>query len=169
MSEAIIALGSNVGDRHRYLTTAVHHIGRLGDLSGIAPLYETGPYGFTDQADFLNSALRIQTSLEPEELLAQLKQIETEVGRRQRIHWGPREIDLDIIFYDRRIVRTEILTIPHPDFHNRMFVMKPLVRIAPEFVSPVHLRTVRELMEICQDQTIVKLIETHWYRNGIKI
>ncbi len=135
----------------------------------IAPLYRSSAYGYTHQPDFLNTALLLETTAKPFDLLKCLKSIEESVGRKQRIRWGPREIDLDIIFYDEEVLNTPELTIPHPDFHNRRFVLQPLADIAPDFISPTHRKSVKELLNKCADKTTITLIATEWYGNGLQI
>ncbi len=163
MPEAIIALGSNVGDRLTYLKKALNSIQWRGTILKISPLYETSPYGFVDQPYFLNAVLLMETHLSAEQLLSELKHIEEEVGRKQRIRWGPREIDLDIIFYNHLQLESEDLTIPHADFQNRRFVLQPLADIAPDWQIPGSAQTVQQFLNICPDKTIIKLIEKDWY------
>ncbi|MBR3245400.1 MAG: 2-amino-4-hydroxy-6-hydroxymethyldihydropteridine diphosphokinase, partial [Parasporobacterium sp.] len=107
-------------------------------------ILETKAYGVTDQDDFLNMAVLLETSLTPYELLDVLHEIENELGRVRVIHWGPRTIDLDIIFFGDQILNDQDLTIPHPDYRNRDFVMKPLLEIVPDFVDPMTGRKVCE-------------------------
>ena len=130
---AYIALGSNLGDREAYIQDAVK---ALKDIRGcqvkqISDLIETRPYGVTEQEDFLNGCLELETLLTPEELLKELNRIESEAGRERRVHWGPRTLDLDIIFYDDLIVQKTELCIPHVDMQRRRFVLEPLAQIAP--------------------------------------
>ena len=107
----------------------------------------TPPYGFTEQEDFLNACLELKTLLMPGELLARLHEIEQEAGRERVIHWGPRTLDLDIIFYDDMICQEETLCIPHVEMHKRKFVLAPLHEIAPYKRHPVYGKTVREMLE----------------------
>jgi 2-amino-4-hydroxy-6-hydroxymethyldihydropteridine diphosphokinase len=169
MPDAVIAIGSNVGDRYSYLKQAVDKIQSLGNVEQVAPLYETSAYGFTDQPDFLNSALLLRTMVTPRTLLHELKAIEDQLGRKQRIRWGPREIDLDIIFYDDLQMQSHELSIPHPDFHNRRFVLEPLSEIAPEWKSPTDGRTVVQLLNNCPDKTIIEVVNKEWYPDGVKV
>ena len=149
MPIALIALGSNVGDRRGHLEAALAALGAHPGIrvSAVSPFIETqavgGPPG---QGRFLNAAARIETDLSPEALLAALKGFERALGRREGPRWGPREIDLDIILYADRRLETPALTIPHPRFRERRFVLEPLAAIAPDAVDPVTGRTVRELL-----------------------
>lgn len=169
MPEVFLALGSNLNDRTHYLRKAVDLLHYTGNIVLVAPLYRSSAYGYRQQPAFFNSALLLNTKMEPIMLLDELKRIEKQIGRKKRIRWGPREIDLDIIFYNRIIMETERLTIPHPDFHNRRFVLKPLADIAPNFQSPTHRKTIAELLDMCNDKTRTGLIATNWYFDGIKI
>ena len=169
MAEVYIAIGSNLGNRLEYLRNAVNSLNKVGKVLAIAKLYQSGAYGYSRQPSFYNSAVLLETKLAPVELLNALKNIEKKGGRKKRVRWGPREIDLDIIFYDQKMLQTKQLTLPHPDFHNRRFVLQPLADIAPDFVSPTHRKSVLELLNNCQDSTKNKLIETEWYSNGTQI
>ncbi len=169
MAEVILALGSNLGDRLGYLLEALDKLHHLGQVMSVSPAYLSSAYGKTDQPDFLNAVIIMHTRLEPQKLLEKIKEIESQIGRKNREHWGPREIDIDIILYQQQIIQTPNLAIPHPDFHNRMFVLRPLSDIAPEIVSPIHQKSIRELLNDCPDKTIIELTDAHWYRHGIKV
>lgn len=145
--QSIIALGSNMGDRSEYLKEAQEKISqRVGQITRKSKILETEAYGYTEQRDFLNMVISVETELEPDELLNTLLQIEVKLGRVRTIHWGPRTLDLDIIYYGDRIIDTEKLKIPHPDLHNREFVLKPIAEICPEFHDPLRNKTVTELL-----------------------
>lgn len=145
---AYIALGSNMGDRKAYLDGAAAALNELADTEVIkvSSYYETPPYGVTDQADFLNACLKLRTLLTPEELLEELHGIEQAAGRERVIRWGPRTLDLDIIFYDDLVTESEDLCIPHVEMHKRKFVLEPLHEIAPYKRHPVYGETVREML-----------------------
>lgn len=150
---AYIALGSNIGDSRQILDDAVKAIDAL-DTSRVEKVAEylvTAPYGVTDQPDFLNSCLKMRTLLYPRELLRELNQIEKEAGRERIIHWGPRTLDLDIIFYDDLISEEDDLCIPHVEMHKRFFVLKPLEEIAPYKRHPGNGKTVRQMLEELED------------------
>ena len=147
--QAFIALGSNMGDKKKYLDDAVK---AMDDLDGcrivtVADYIETEPYGGVEQDDFLNSVLLMETRLQPEVLLEKLHEIEGLADRKRTIRWGPRTLDLDIILYDEMIWNSQTLTLPHPEMHKRSFVLDPLLQIAPWAYHPGLGKTVRELWE----------------------
>lgn len=146
---AYIALGSNMGDKQAYLKQAV---ASLNEISGckvekVSSFIVTAPYGVTDQEDFLNGCLKLHTLLTPRELLNELNRIEKEAGRERVIHWGPRTLDMDIIFYDDLIMEEDDLCIPHVEMHKRDFVLKPLYEIAPYLRHPGNGLTVKEMLD----------------------
>ena len=146
---AYIALGSNMGDKERYLNQAVEALGKVPSckVEKVSSFLTTKPYGMTDQDDFLNGCLCLRTLLTPRELLDALHRIEQDAGRERIVHWGPRTLDLDIIFYDDLILEENDLCIPHVDMHRRDFVLKPLHEIAPYKRHPCTRKTVREMLE----------------------
>lgn len=146
-SKVFIALGSNIGNLEENLNNALKKISDFGKIEKVSSFYKTKPQGFLEQADFLNGVCLINTDLEPQDLLKKLKETEKEMGRTPNFKDGPRLIDLDIIYYDDIILNTPTLTIPHPRAHLRMFVMKGLAEIAPDFVHPILKKTTREIIE----------------------
>lgn len=146
---AYIALGSNMGDRTKYLTDAVKALDEIRGctVKKVSGFLETPPYGVTDQEDFLNGCLELETLLYPEELLEKLHRIEKDAGRERKERWGPRTLDLDIIFYDDLVCQSKDLCIPHVDMHRRKFVLEPLCEIAPYKRHPVYGKTVAEMLE----------------------
>ena len=147
--DVIIALGSNMGYREGYLNGAVEKLNAVRGcrVKKVSDFIETPPYGVTDQADFLNGCLEMETLMYPHELLDELHRIEKEAGRERIIRWGPRTLDLDIIFYDDMILQDDDLCIPHVEMHKREFVLKPLCGIAPYKRHPVTGKTVKEMLD----------------------
>lgn len=121
-------------------------------------VYETQAWGMTDQPDFLNQVLEVATTLSPEELLEQIKQIEQQMGRERRVKWGERLIDIDILFYEQAVIYTEKLKIPHPFLHERNFVLIPLQEIAPDFQHPVLQHSISQLLKSSKDLLYVKIL-----------
>ena len=147
MVTVYLALGSNVGSPEKNIEQAIDLLHtKLVDLSE-APKYITKAVDYTKQPNFINTALRAKTNLTPEELLKFIDEIENKIGRIKRFRWGPREIDVDIIFYGNKIYKTAALSIPHPRFHERDFVLKPLVDLDRSHVDPLSLKTVEELLD----------------------
>jgi 3-oxoacyl-[acyl-carrier protein] reductase len=145
---AYIALGSNLGDRSKYLDRALQTLRERPGIvvHQVSSYYETAPVGGPPgQGDFLNAAAELQTDLEPEELLRALLQIEQRLGRVRDVHHGPRTIDLDLLLYDDLVRSGPELTLPHPRLHERLFVLQPLAEIAPNLRHPIIGKTIREL------------------------
>jgi 2-amino-4-hydroxy-6-hydroxymethyldihydropteridine diphosphokinase len=170
MSRAVISLGSNQGDRLKYFVAAAREIEKsVGYILRVAPLYRSDAYGFEEQPYFYNSVLIVETNFPPEKLLISLKKIEDKIGRKKRKRWGPREIDLDIIFYNSIVLDSDLLTIPHPDFQNRDFVLKPLSDIDPARINPGNQQTIQKLLNKCKKRNNLKKIVNHWYNDGAEI
>jgi 2-amino-4-hydroxy-6-hydroxymethyldihydropteridine diphosphokinase len=169
MAKVIVALGSNKGDRIANLSKAIQRIHNLGTISAVASLYQTSAYGYTNQPDFYNSVIALNTGIAPKPLLTELKKIEKRVGRTDNVRWGPREIDLDIILYGQKQVSQKGLIIPHPDFHNRIFVLQPLAEIDPDLQVPGMNMSISKLLNKCQDKTIIEIVTKDWYSNGVTI
>ena len=148
-----LGLGSNIGERYRMLQLAA---GALGVLQGTrlvqaSPVYETDPFGKTDQERFLNAVLEVETTLPPAALVTEVKAIERRLGRQERGRWGPREIDIDILLYDGLAYQDAEVSVPHPGLAERRFVLVPLREIAPDLVHPVSGLTMEELAGQCGD------------------
>ncbi len=146
---AIVALGSNMGSRENALNGALTALQQRPEIrvGKISSLINTAPYGGVEQDDFLNGVCAIETVLSPQQLLDALHEIEEQYHRTREIHWGPRTLDLDIIFYDDLVLNTSTLIVPHPDMHNRDFVLRPLYEIAPQMIHPVFGKSVHRMYE----------------------
>jgi 2-amino-4-hydroxy-6-hydroxymethyldihydropteridine diphosphokinase len=141
-----IALGTNLGDRLANLRAAIQSMPPDVHVLTESHVYETPPWGYKDQPAFLNMVVKAETDLEPEPLLQHLKQLEAQLGREKSVRWGPRLIDLDILFYDNLILDTPPLVIPHPRLHERGFVLVPLTDVAAEYMHPILGEFVWELL-----------------------
>ena len=157
MHLAYIGFGSNIGDRLVHIQNAIQTLSKTEGitLQKISSLYKTDPVGYEAQAQFLNGVAAIHTTLSPLSLLHTLKDIETAIGRKHRIRWGPREIDLDILIYGDLCVQTEKLVVPHPEMHLRGFVLVPLAEIAPDLVHPVFQVSIQTLLNRFEDDKTV--------------
>lgn len=146
MHTVFIALGSNLGDRQENLRTAIDSM--LPEIVPLkcSPIYETPPWGYTDQPKFLNQVVKAETNLSPDSLLIYLKGIESTIGRQETFRYGPRLIDLDLLFYNGEVIESPPLTVPHPQIAKRAFVLIPLADLAPEFVHPTLRLTVADLL-----------------------
>lgn len=159
MAQVYLSLGSNLGERFRYLKRAIERIGESDSvvIRKTSSVYETDPIGNPDQPPFLNLVVLIETDLKPLPLLDYLLDIERTLGRERNEKWAPRTIDLDILLYDELIVNSDRLILPHPRMHQRRFVLVPLAQINPNLVHPLLKKSVEELLRSCPDQSKVKL------------
>ena len=159
-----LCLGTNSGDRKKLIEQAVSFLDMSENIKIIrtSALYETEPWGVKNQDWFLNLALEIKTSLNPQDLLVKCLNIEKTLGRNRdkEARWGSRPIDIDIIFYDKSVIKSDVLTIPHERMHLRAFVLVPLLELIPDFVHPVLNQTVSELYDNLEDVEDVYLYGT---------
>lgn len=146
--KAYLSVGSNMGDREAFIRKAVKALGSKSHtkVCKTSKLLVTKPYGGVEQEDFLNGAIEIRTLLSPNSLLAALHEIEQAAGRERTLRWGPRTLDLDILFYDKLVYEDDDLIIPHIDLQNRYFVLKPLSEIAPNYRHPLLGQTVTQML-----------------------
>ena len=141
-----LALGSNINPK-KNIALALKHLAKIGRVISVSKFIKTKPEGYLNQADFLNGAVKFQTSLTPQDLLKELKNIEKILKRNTPFRNGPRTIDIDIIFYGNLILETAELSVPHPRAHKRLFVLKPLAEIAPCKIHPTLKKQVRTLLK----------------------
>lgn len=149
MAEALISLGSNMGDRAQILRGALEALQALGDCKLVcaSALYETKPWGYKDQDDFLNQACVLQTALKPLDLLDRMQEIERRFHRKRHFRYGPRTLDLDLIAYDEMKLESQRLTLPHPHASERAFVLVPLNEITPDSCLTHGGSSIRELLQ----------------------
>jgi 2-amino-4-hydroxy-6-hydroxymethyldihydropteridine diphosphokinase len=157
--EVYIGLGSNLGDRVANLRDAVHRLGAIIQIEQVSRLYVAAPLGYVQDDAYINAALHGKTTMTPMDLLGMLQSIEVAMGRRPGVQFGPRPIDLDLLFYDSIQMETYKLTIPHPRLAQRAFVLKPLVDIAPDLIHPVLYYTVSELLADTEDPHQVQIYD----------
>jgi 2-amino-4-hydroxy-6-hydroxymethyldihydropteridine diphosphokinase len=146
--KAVIALGSNLGDRELNIDSAVAEISKIIEVTHLSTNHETDPVGGPDQPKYLNAVLIAESLLAPDELLKALHAIESRLGRVREIHWGPRTIDLDLIIVDDEKIHSPDLVLPHPRAHERRFVLEPWAEIDPDAVLPGHGRIEEILLRI---------------------
>jgi 2-amino-4-hydroxy-6-hydroxymethyldihydropteridine diphosphokinase len=152
-----LAMGSNLGVRSANLKNAINNLTPQMNVKAKSHVYETAPWGFTDQPAFLNQVVKAETYLEPEALLQHLKRLESVMGRVPSFQNGPRLIDIDILFFDDLVLDSPIVQIPHPRLHERAFVLMPLNDLCPDLVHPVLQKSVSELL-LATDMTKVNRV-----------
>lgn len=158
MTKIFLGLGSNVGDRTENIRRAVSILSKEVYKPTLSRFYVSKAVGYKHQPDFINAVLRGYTDLSPLDLLEFIKNVEKEIGRVYRFHWGPREIDIDILFYGNRIINKEYLTVPHPRLHERDFVLLPLMELESDFVHPVYKKTVKELLDFIKEKSVIGIL-----------
>ena len=150
-----LLLGSNLGDRAGILQQARQMIAAKAEIIAQSSIYETEPWGLTDQPAFLNQVIEIASMEKPEVLLKQLLEIEQELGRVRKVRWGARLIDIDILYYGNTVLDSPELILPHPRLKDRRFTLVPLAERAAEFVDPKLKKSVSQLLEECPDKSEV--------------
>ena len=161
MTAVYLALGSNVGDSLANIAQAIQLLGTSIKQINQVPIYVSKAVSYTEQPDFLNTAVSGQTALQPEALLDRLKQIEQVIGRTTTFRYGPREIDIDIILYGNLIIDTPRLVIPHPEFRSRDFVLQPLCDLNPALTDPVSGQTIKQLLAkiTARQKSLIKRVD----------
>jgi 2-amino-4-hydroxy-6-hydroxymethyldihydropteridine diphosphokinase len=157
MNTAFLLIGSNMGNRQEVLLHATEMIVEsCGPILQQSAIYQTAPWGLQTQDDFLNQAIHIQTKFNAQRLLKEVLKIEEMLGRKRTITYGPRVIDIDILFFDSEIIQEENLVVPHPQIQNRRFVLVPMAEIAPGFVHPLFKKNILQLLKECPDMLAVQ-------------
>ena len=159
--QVVLLIGGNQGDRLQLLAEARQSITRqIGSISGVSKIYETEPWGFVAEQNFLNQGVLVDTSLSPLEVLDKALAIEADLGRvRLGQGYTSRPMDIDLIFFDHEVINSPRLTLPHPRMHLRRFVLKPLNDLIPEYVHPLLHKSIRQLLAECSDEGLVKDFE----------
>lgn len=156
MNKIFLALGANVGDIKKNISDAIELLSQKITNIKKASLYESKAVGYIEQDNFINTAIYGETNLSPDQLLKFIKSVEKKLGRVKRFRFGPREIDIDIIFYDEKIINKEGLEIPHPRLFERDFVLAPLKELDPRLIHPILKKTVEELLgELSQEKRAI--------------
>jgi 2-amino-4-hydroxy-6-hydroxymethyldihydropteridine diphosphokinase len=156
MNKVYLLIGGNMGDRMANLAMAIKLIEeQIGNIELKSSIYETAAWGQTNQPDFLNQALLVNTNMQADELMSKLLSIENLMGRIRTIKLGPRTIDLDIMYFNNEVISTNLITIPHPKLAERKFVLEPLFEIAPNYLHPILNKTNASLLKDCGDSLAV--------------
>lgn len=150
----VLSLGSNLGNRYAYLQQAITAIGDLFQTQmDVSKFYVTPPWGDIQQSQFINIVVLLATDIDPIQCLAQLQLVEKQLGRTKTRKWGPRRIDIDILFYGNDVVEVAELSLPHPRAHERAFVLAPLCDLIPHFIHPTKNVTMRALFDLIENDT----------------
>ena len=162
MNKVILLLGGNQGHRFELLNRALILIdNNIGIIINESTVYESEPWGFIDENDFLNKVVVVQTNKSADEVLSSIHHIENQCGRkRYGGHWESRTMDIDILFFNNEIIKTERLIIPHEQIQNRKFTLIPIVEILPDFIHPKSQNSMSELLEECKDKSIVNKVDS---------
>ena len=160
MNKAFLLTGGNLGDRLKNLDQASQLLEKYcGGIIKRSSVYETAAWGKTNQSNFLNQVLEIETALTPELLINEILKIEHLMGRERTEKYGPRSIDIDILFFNQKIINEEGLIIPHPELQNRRFVLIPLAEIAPNLYHPILKKNIVQLLKDCKDDLEVRVYQ----------
>lgn len=151
-----LSLGSNIGDKRKNLLEAIRKIGELENTEVVksSTILETEPFGYLEQDNFLNACLEVKTLMTAQEFLKVILQIELDMGRVREIKWGPRIIDIDMLFYDKEVIEEDNLAVPHPWICEREFVLDPLSEIAPNYIHPLEKKTITMLARKLKEREV---------------
>lgn len=158
MNTTFLLLGGNLGDVSKTFDEARSEIQKKNTISHFSSLYSTKAWGKTDQPDFLNQVIEVKTDLDPFSLLHYLLDLELQLGRVRKEHWGERLIDIDILFYNNDTINCQGLTVPHPRLQERMFTLVPLAEISPSYIHPTLNKSISDLIIDCKDSLTVNKI-----------
>jgi len=158
LHQVYLLLGSNVGDREAYLSFGLKEIAKAGKIIKTSSIYETAPWGVTNQDDYLNAAVLLETSLSPQSLFSELKKIEHTAGRTDQRKYASRTLDIDILLYDDLILNSKELIIPHPKLPLRRFALVPLAQINGTLIHPSIKKSINELLKECNDKLQVNIL-----------
>jgi 2-amino-4-hydroxy-6-hydroxymethyldihydropteridine diphosphokinase len=154
-----LSLGGNLGNTQEIFERCYPMIeNKVGPILEQSSLYRTAAWGLTEQADFINQVILLESDLRPEEILTEIQAIEQALGRERKITWGPRTLDLDILFIDQQIIQKADLQVPHPHIQNRKFILIPMQEIAGTYEHPIFNKTIIQLLQETNDETAVNLI-----------
>lgn len=158
MEKIYLGIGTNLGDRELNLRRAIDKINdHIGTVVHLSSVYETEPVGFSSGDMFLNLAAEVDSIMEPDSMIDKIMQIETLLGRiRKAGRYGSRVIDIDILMYGQTIIKSDLVTVPHPRLHERKFVLVPLCELAPDFVHPLLKKSIRILLDECSDKSFIQ-------------
>ncbi len=156
MNTAYLLLGSNEGDREKWLSDAMSKISeQCGQITSRSSIYITAAWGIEEQPDFLNMAIAVETELSATALMESCLSVEKELGRERKLKWGQRTIDIDILYYNNDVINEKNLIIPHPYIHERLFALIPLADIAPDHTHPIFHKNTVEMIDACNDSLAV--------------
>lgn len=157
MIDVFLLLGTNLGNRQLHLQQAIEHLRQqISEVTRVSAIYETQSWGKTDEPDYLNQVIQLQTSLPARKLLEKILAIELQMGRTREVKWGSRIIDIDILFYGDEVIDEPGLVVPHPQLHNRRFTLEPLAELSPQMIHPVLGKNILALKKDLKDSLIVK-------------
>ena len=157
MNRTYLLLGSNMGNSKQQLATAQKHIEKnIGNIIRHSSLYQTAAWGKTDQPDFLNQVILVETEFTANNIMQAILTIEKKMGRLRTVKNAPRIIDIDILLFNKEIIESPALSVPHPQLQNRLFVLIPLNELSPNLIHPVLKKTIHQLLRVCPDKLAVK-------------